>query len=422
MYLFQNAMRNIFRNKGRNTILALITFLLIFAAAVSFLIHTAAELMIGNARAQFGNQATIETAGTKVLAVSDYLGYGQSDLLEKAEFSMTAYGRLDGLRALDEEAPDGNANMILVSTSRADLGEDFRKGLRSVTQGKAPEKKGDCLVSDAFAKRNGLAIGSSVKLLPADAAKSGTAALTVSGIYTDNSVNGAGGQPGMPLYNRNNEMITTVETAAAIDFMVNSTGRLFDAVYYLKNPDLLGAFQSELREKGLPTSCTVTANEEEYIQAAAPLEKLSKISGVFWIVVLLLGAAVLVLVSILSMRERKYEVGVLRAMGMKKGRVILGMLCETLAVTAACLLIGLGAGAAAAQPVANLFMQQAAQGEQAPPTQQDGDGKPAVQVQMTASAAGEIGLVALLLAGISSIAGIVYITRFEPNRILSERN
>lgn len=422
MYLFQNAIRNIFRNKGRNVILALITFFILFAAAVSFLISGAAKSMISNTRTQFGSQVTIESAGANELEVPDYLNYGESDLLRKTEFSMTAYGRLDGLRALDEETPDGKANMTLVSTSRADLGEAFRKGLRSIVRGKAPENKGECLVSEAFAKLNSLDVGSSIKLLPADAEKSGTTALTVSGIYSDNSVNGTGGQAGMPLFNRNNEIITTVETAAAIDFMVNSTGQQFSAVYFLKNPDLLEAFQNELREKGLPEAYTVAANEEEYRQIVAPVEKLSKISGVFLLVVLLLGAAVLVLVSVMSMRERKYEVGVLRAMGMKKRNVILSMLTETVVLTAACLIIGLGAGTAAAQPVANVLMQQTAQNGPLLSEQGEEERNPSVSIQMTASAAGEISLVSLLLADVSSAAGILYITRFEPNRILSERN
>ncbi|WP_040196244.1 ABC transporter permease [Candidatus Soleaferrea massiliensis] len=422
MYLFENAIRNIFRNKGRNIILALITFLIIFAASVSFLISDATKSIIDNAYTQFGNQVTIEPTSAKAPKISDYLKYGESDLLQKTEFSMTAYGRLDGLRALDEETPDGNANMILISASRADLGEDFRKGLRSITQGKAPEKKNECLVSEAFAKLNSLHIGAEIKLLPADAEKSGTATLKVSGIYSDNSVNGTGGQMGVPLYNRNNEIITTVETAAAIDFMVNSTGQLFDAVYFLRSPDLLEAFQNELRGKGLPASCTVTANEEEYQQVVAPVEKLSGISNVFLMVVLILGAAVLILVSVMSMRERKYEVGVLRAMGMKKGKVILSMLTEAVAVTAACLIIGLGAGTAAAQPVADILIQQTTHSEPAASGQEDEENHSVIQIRMTASAAGEISLVALLLAGISSAAGILYITRFEPNKILSERN
>ncbi|MFQ8599453.1 MAG: FtsX-like permease family protein [Oscillospiraceae bacterium] len=146
----------------------------------------------------------------------------------------------------------------------------------------------------------------------------------------------------------------------------------------------------------------------------APVEKLSKISGVFLAVTLSLGAAVLILVSILSMRERKYEVGVLRAMGMKRSKVILGMLTETLAITAACLLIGLGTATAAAPPVADILMRQTTQSE--PVSSGQGDRAAAVQIRMTASTAGEIGLVALLLAGISSAAGILYITRFEPSR------
>ena len=135
MYLFQNAVRNIFRNKGRNIILALITFLIIFAVTVSFLISGSTKSIISNARAQFGSQVFIVSAGAKEPELSDYLKYGESDLLQKMELSMRSYGRLDGLRALDEEIPDENANVILVSTSRTDLSEEFRKGLRSIAQG-----------------------------------------------------------------------------------------------------------------------------------------------------------------------------------------------------------------------------------------------------------------------------------------------
>ena len=420
MCLLQNAVRNIFRNKGRNIILALITILIIFAAAVSFLISGAAKSVIANTRTQFGSQVTIVSAGPKEPEVKDYLKYGDSELLQKTEFSMTAYGRLNGLRAIDEEKPDGNANMILIATSRKDLGEDFRKGIRSIVDGKKPLKKGECLVSEEFLKLNSLKIGSTIRLMPADATKSGTTALLVSGIYSDNSVNGSGGQTGMPLNNRNNEIITSADTAVNIDFMVNSTGRQFEAVYYLKHPDLLQAFQKELHEKGLPGSDTAAANEEEYKQVVAPVEKLSKISTVFLIVVLSLGAAVLILVSVMSMRERKYEVGVLRAIGMKKGKVIISMLTETLIIIAACLIIGLGAGTAAAQPTAKILMQETKQDEQAP-SGQDKESSPAVKIHMTVKTVGKISLVALLLGGISSAAGILYITRFEPNQILSER-
>ncbi len=39
--------------------------------------------------------------------------------------------------------------------------------------------------------------------------------------------------------------------------------------------------------------------------------------------VLVFGGSVLILISILGIRERKYEIGVLRAMGMKKEKLLL---------------------------------------------------------------------------------------------------
>ncbi|MCG4735229.1 FtsX-like permease family protein, partial [Casaltella massiliensis] len=53
------------------------------------------------------------------------------------------------------------------------------------------------------------------------------------------------------------------------------------------------------------------------------------------------GGSILVLISILAIRERKYEIGVLRAMGMKKGKVALGLIFETLSMIFISLSIGL---------------------------------------------------------------------------------
>lgn len=44
-------------------------------------------------------------------------------------------------------------------------------------------------------------------------------------------------------------------------------------------------------------------------------------AGYFLIVILAIGAIVLIVLNIFNIRERKYEVGVLTAIGMKKSRV-----------------------------------------------------------------------------------------------------
>lgn len=59
-----------------------------------------------------------------------------------------------------------------------------------------------------------------------------------------------------------------------------------------------------------------------------PLNTLSTMAGWFLIVILLIGAVILIVLNIFNVRERKYEIGVLTAMGMKKGKVALQFLTE----------------------------------------------------------------------------------------------
>ena len=57
-----------------------------------------------------------------------------------------------------------------------------------------------------------------------------------------------------------------------------------------------------------------------YEQSAQPLENLVKFEGYFLIVILLIGAIILIVLNVFATRERKYEIGVLSAIGMKKAR------------------------------------------------------------------------------------------------------
>ena len=60
-----------------------------------------------------------------------------------------------------------------------------------------------------------------------------------------------------------------------------------------------------------------------------PLKNLSTFATYFLIVVLIIGAVILIVLNIFNIRERKYEVGVMTAIGMKKGKVAAkgGILC-----------------------------------------------------------------------------------------------
>lgn len=71
---------------------------------------------------------------------------------------------------------------------------------------------------------------------------------------------------------------------------------------------------------------------------------------------------------IFNIRERKYEIGVLTAIGMRKSRVALQFLTELFTVTFVFLLLGTAIGGAASVPVTNALL--ASQIFQAQETQQ----------------------------------------------------
>ena len=177
----------------------------------------------------------------------------------------------------------------------------------------------------------------------------------------------------------------------------------------------------------------VTIDEEAYNRIISPALGMSRISLTFMIVVLILGGLVLVLLATLSIRERKYEIGVLRAMGMKKHKVAFGLIFESLAITVVCLIIGLGIGTVIAQPVSDMLLQEQVTAAESGAnsdsgmyyagTQGDLNAKPLseLDVNMNFRVVTMIIIISLLLVSVSSITGISFITKYEPIKILAER-
>lgn len=76
------------------------------------------------------------------------------------------------------------------------------------------------------------------------------------------------------------------------------------------------------------------------------------------IIVLVVGAAVLIVINLFNIRERKYEIGVLTAIGITKAKVVAQFVTELLIVTMAGIAIGVAGGAAASVPVSNQLLAQ----------------------------------------------------------------
>ena len=205
--------------------------------------------------------------------------------------------------------------------------------------------------------------------------------------------------------------------------------RGYDAVYYLKRPDMLSAFEAEVRNKGLPNDYNVRTDVSAFESVAGPVESLNNLALTFLIIVLVLGAVIMILMSVIAIRERKYEIGVLRAMGMRKNKVALGLWVEIIVITCICFVLGMGLGTVLSQPVSDAIMTGQARSPDTGSTSladrlNEAEAKQAenISIIIDAVTALEIFAVAVLLASIAGIVSISRITKYEPIKILIQRN
>ncbi|MCL1808089.1 MAG: ABC transporter permease [Oscillospiraceae bacterium] len=375
-----------------------------------------------------------------------------------------------------------------------DQWESFTEGVRSLESGRFPETDNECVLSVDLAEANGVEIGNvihftallsaglpedfdvneaedgdvmevngidyTVSVLNRDFGIAGlnrevTYELTVTGLYYDlNDAYENEMLSGYAYFNNRNEVLTTLGTLLQ-PRQSGESGVQVNVRYFLADPAYIGNFEAEAREKGLSDAFLVTTDERSYNTIVKPVVELKKISLIFMFVVLGLGAVILLLLTSISIRERKYEIGVLRAMGMKKSKVALGLWCEMLAITAVCLAIGLGAGAVLSQPVSDMILVsqvEAAQEQNSAPggfmTVPGGGGGGPVRIQGSQMGGARIGGgftanaqpldemtvsldiatlfqiigIALALATAAALAGVTKITKYEPIKILMERN
>jgi len=466
MYIFGNALKNVVRNKGRNILLAAIIFTIIVTTVVTLMINNTTSGIINDYKERFGSQVNIspdiekiknsgyipsEGGAMKLPAVTaqQSIDFADSEYIKDYVMQIMLGVASDGLKGKDEGGNNvmlpGNVNDNDYITAQFYLKNvffDFDVEYRGIVagNGRMVENDNECLVSEEFAEINNLSLGDKITLYASlhnddfTVTRKISYELTIVGIYYDLTDEYAGIQVSMA--NRRNEILVSTETILA-PINEGESGFSVTATYFLKNPSMLTAFENEMREKGLSEFLKVTTDERGYNSIVAPVEGLKGIAVTFMAIVLALGAIILILLSTIAVRERKYEIGVLRAMGMKKTRVALGLWFEMIAITTICLCVGLVIGTLIAQPISDMLLTGQVDMLKAQ------EGLPAgviasadsssllagslttldeLDISLSIHTILEIVFIALLLASISGLTAISKITKYEPIKILMERN
>lgn len=462
MYILKNAIANLRRNIGRNLILLLIMFALISAAAVSVIIHTSASQMLSQYKKQFESEVIITRDDSKLPKDSSEFIIPGKQMLEKLSTSkylkstvktMTSAMILEGVTTLNQgKVPGKNSgvivdndgapsetdpnykspNAVILATTSPDISNEFKQGLRKIVDGSLYKNKNEGIISKQLAEANNIKVGDFLRIKgsPLDPFVKNDAAQTikVTGIYED-LVPQDDAQ--IALSTRANEIFISYSSTEGSKIFEDGIA-LYDMQFTLQNPDDLPALEKDFRKAGLPDYYKVTVNDTAYRKVSGPLQNMAKITKSFTIGIMLLGAVLLTILSILSIRERKYEVGVLRAIGMRKHQVIRNFLYESLLITGCSLLLGLGSAAFISKPVASFVLndQKAAAVDERLPYSETGlqissakiHDVSEVHTALSSQAVLQILTISLLLGLVASTSSIIFITRFEPLKILSERN
>ncbi len=411
MYIIQNALKSILRSKGRNILIGIIIMVIAVSSCIALSIRNSANEIVSAQKESFAITATIgidreamrtnsQSGGTDMktimasvpaLTVDQLENYADSTYVKSLNYSVTTSMDSSNITAVSNSsstttsttaasastsgnsngtkgAPGGDMNAqsagdfrVTGYSSTAGM-TSFISGTNKITSGAMfsdSDTSNVCVVSDELASANSLAVNSTITLTnPNDTTQSYT--YKVVGIYTDTSTS-EGSQ--MNMFSDSANRIITNYTAANNMITAsasNSTTKLssqLSSSFSLANAESLDAFKSELTTKGLSEYYTVTSNISSFNQSVEPLSNLSNFATIFLLLVLAIGGIILVVLNLINIRERKYEIGVLRAIGMKKGKVALQFITELSLVTIIALFIGSGIGAAASVPTANYMLK-----------------------------------------------------------------
>lgn len=466
MYLFTNAVKNLGRNKGRNILIAAMTLAIVISTVVTLTINNAAARVVDDIRLDLGSRVSVRQdfiemrqagfdARTDMqhIPLTDFVAFSESQYLRHTTFQADIFAWSDTVFALDDPTFGTNTRVMddgtvmytetlrIITTSSPDLLPDFGTD-RHIAEGRMFEGLHEAIVSQELAWHNNISIGDTIELVAAYATDR-VFSLTVVGIYSDFTE--AYENPFMlmfgafPSQNRRNEIITSFDTLLATGWETNA-GLDINFQYFLANPDHLGAFENQVRGMGLPVTYNVDINRAAFDRVTGPLAGMSHAAITFMVVVLILGALTLALISYMAVRERKYEVGVLRAMGMGRSKVAFGLMMESIMVAAICLILGLGVGSWVAQPIADGILAgrvAEVEGQENPGANrvlfaqgqaQIGDGttgySPVSEIQLSlgADVMIQIILITLGLGAFTGMLGVAIITKYEPLKILRERN
>ena len=491
MYILKNALISIKRNIGRNLLIGIIIIVIACSTAVTLAIKNSASSLIESYKDKYEVTATIginretmhnkleknkdasdsekesnrEDMASKFRAISnisseDIEKYGDSKYVSSYYYKSSIGVTSSSLEKVSSSNsnndnnehrgphPGGedfnnvsNSDFTLVGYSSVSGMEDFISGKYTIKDGKVSTdiESNTCVINSELAVSNDISVGDKITLTDPDD-DSNSVTLEVTGIYEEL----ADKEDSMGMFTSSaNMIITNINVVANLtsnnsDMEVSTT-----PTFILTSSDVVDKFSHELSSKGLSEYLTVNTNLDEVESATSTISNVSNFAITFLIITLIIGAVVLLVINMINIRERKYEIGVLRTIGMKKKLLTGQFLLELLIVAVVSLGIGAGIGSLVSVPVANHLLEQEISSSKKAIDDVNknfggdmrNDNKKhhingianveqidKINAVVDIKVLGELYVIGIVITLISSTASMISIQKFSPLTILKERS
>ena len=230
----------------------------------------------------------------------------------------------------------------------------FQSGIMELTEGKhiTGNESNAAVISRDMADQNSLQIGDSISLRADEEAE-----VRIIGIYEIRKPDPA--YASVVTYEKLENQIF-IDTSALQDLFGDMPMGFYEVAFSVYDPAQLDSIMSEV--KGLSAidwrAFEVTADNQTYLDAAAPLQKLQAlVSSIIWVIALV-STVILSLILAMWGRSRIHETGVLLSLGIGKMKIIGQYLAEVLMIAVIAFGCSYFTSSAVAGQLANGLLQQ----------------------------------------------------------------
>ena len=230
----------------------------------------------------------------------------------------------------------------------------FQSGIMELTEGKhiTGNESNAAVISRDMADQNSLQIGDSISLQADEEAE-----VRIIGIYEIRKPDPA--YASVVTYEKLENQIF-IDTSALQDLFGDMPMGFYEVAFSVYDPAQLDSIMSEV--KGLSAidwrAFEVAADNQTYLDAAAPLQKLQAlVSSIIWVIALV-SAVILSLILTMWGRSRIHETGLFLSLGIGKMRIIGQYLAEVLMIAVIAFGCSYFTSSAVAGQLANGLLQQ----------------------------------------------------------------